>query len=103
MKLKRVLIGLGIGIAGGLYLQKKLSSQYIPAEKALKTIKPVFLSYGNVTGTWIHSEPKWVNLPEYEGDIYEGGFTVVEADNQTSNYSFIINAINGELITAQLV
>lgn len=102
MKLKRVLIGLGLGIAGGYYLQKKFSSQYVPAEKALKTIKPIFLSYGNVSGTWIHSEPKWVSLPEYEGDVYEGGFTIAEPDS-TTNYTFLINAVNGELISAQMV
>jgi predicted small secreted protein len=98
LKYKRLLVGIGLGIAGGVLLKRKLSSQYVQPEKALKTVKPFFRSYGNVTGTWINSEPKWTSTSVHEGDIYEGGFTI-DDNGEQKNYTFMLNAENGELIT----
>ena len=97
MKLKRFMIGVGIGIAAGLLIRNQLEREFIAPEKALKLVKKNLSHSFQLTGSWIHMLPESFNKNELEYTVYRGGVTAASGDKNLQ-YDFVVDAKSGTLL-----
>lgn len=95
---KRVLIGIGIGFAAGMFLSKELQSEKISPEKVLKLVKQNLNEKFHITGSWIHMVPETFEKNEVTYTVYRGGITTTNQEDEVIQYDFIVDAKTGTIL-----
>lgn len=97
MNVKRFLIGMGIGISIGLWLQSKNNTKTITPESALKKVKETMANTYHITGSWIHMVPESINRQSIQYDVYRGGIST-DTDDGTVQYEFLVEKNSGAIL-----
>ncbi|MCK0471276.1 PepSY domain-containing protein [Halalkalibacter sp. APA_J-10(15)] len=97
MTVKRFLLGLGVGVSIGLWLQNKKRPQNITPENALKKVKKAMQPTYHISGSWIHMVPETVTRQSIDYHVYRGGISTVN-DNGTVQYEFLVETNSGTII-----
>lgn len=97
MGLKRLVLGIGIGIAAGMFLRSKLTNEHIAPEKALRIVKQNLEPKMTINGSWIHMIPESFEKNNLEYTVYRGGITTL-TDDSTIQYDFIVDANSGTIL-----
>lgn len=100
MAMKRLITGVGIGLALGYLLRPKIESERISPEHALKEVKRTVAKNHAVSGSWIHMLPEKVEQNHVTYDVYRGGISTT-TDEGTVQYEFLVDSGTGTLINLQ--
>lgn len=95
---KRLLIGISIGFAAGLFLSKELQKDEVSPEKVLKLVKQSLNEKFHITGSWIHMVPENYEKNEMNYTVYRGGITTTNDEDEVVQYDFIVDAKTGTIL-----
>lgn len=92
-------IALGLGFLGGFFLQKSLNRSSLNPEQALSKVKASVKQILTIDGAWIflQKEP-WAN-GRLTYEVYKGGLTEKNKDDEIIHYDFIADAQTGTLLS----
>lgn len=95
---KKTLLGLGVGVAAGVLLQKKVDNvQYVSGATALKNAKAMFKNKSDVIGSWIYMVPEKVERFNISYDVYRAGVNTRQEDT-IKNYELLLDAKTGAIL-----
>ncbi|WP_419095550.1 PepSY domain-containing protein [Alkalihalobacterium alkalicellulosilyticum] len=97
MGMKRFVLGLGIGIAAGMFLKNRTTDNNIQPERALKMVKQNLANKVNITGAWIHMIPESFEKENIDYTVYRGGITTTDNDENTQ-YDFVVDSKTGTIL-----
>ncbi len=98
MNWKSLIIGIGIGAAGGILLSDQIQkSCFISAEKVLKDVKLSFKKEGRVDGSWIGMQPEEYKKHSLTTRVYKGGISR-RINGELEQYEFLADAYTGTVI-----
>lgn len=98
MKWQRFLIGAGLGLMAGLFINRGNANRSISAEKALKIAKNSFSEQiGKVDGSWIHTIPEDYSKDQLAYKVYKGGISFYQ-DNDLIQFEFIVDSTTGAIL-----
>ena len=82
MKKRYWFVGIGVAVIAALMTKKALDEPCLSAEDALEYTKRAFSAKGNVQGAWISASPEIYTYDGREYDVYKGGISVLENDEE---------------------
>lgn len=97
MSFKRFFVGLSIGFAAGLLLNKGIQQEKVSPEKILKTVKQQLQEKYTITGSWIHMIPENYEKNEINYTVYRGGITTTNQD-EVIQFDFVADAKTGTIL-----
>lgn len=97
VNVKRLLVGIGIGVSIGLLLRPSIEQKKLTPEKALKLVKKTVSQTHKITGSWIHMIPEQVTRQNTTYEVYRGGISAKEGDD-TKQYEFLVDRATGTLL-----
>lgn len=97
MKKRYWLVGIGVAISAALMTKKVLDERSLSAEDALEYTKRAFSAKGHVQGAWISASPEVYTYDGREYDVFKGGISVLENDEETT-YQFTVDSETGALL-----
>ncbi|MFC5712829.1 PepSY domain-containing protein [Thalassorhabdus alkalitolerans] len=97
MKIRDILIGVGLGFLAGYLLKDKIGGEHISPEKALKVVKQNVQDHIPVNGSWIHMTPEKYNKDNLVYKVYRGGISSTEQD-ETKQMDFVVDAKTGTIL-----
>lgn len=95
--MKRVSIGLGIGLLIGVLASKACKSDKLSPEQALNKVKATVKQEYIINGSWIHMQPESVDRFGLTYTAYRGGLTSSTVDGPVQ-YEFIADIKTGVLL-----
>ncbi|WP_059103767.1 PepSY domain-containing protein [Shouchella shacheensis] len=98
--MKRVSLGLGIGVVVGFLVSKKIKSDALSPENALKKVKIAVKEEHNVSGSWIHMKPETIERFGLKYSAYRGGLTSPTNDGVVQ-YEFLADTKTGVLLSLE--
>lgn len=98
MNWKSLIIGIGIGFAGG-YAVKEMSAKKasVSAEKVLESVKNLFNQETSISGSWIYMKPEPYEKGYLHHNVYRGGITR-SINGEQEQLEFIADAHTGALL-----
>lgn len=98
MNWKSLIIGIGIGFAGG-YAVKEMTAKKsnVSAEKVLESVKNSFKQDAPISGSWIYMKPEPYEKGYLHHNVYRGGITR-SIDGDQEQLEFIADAQSGALL-----
>lgn len=97
MDWKKLSFSIGLGVLGGIILERQLERRSISPETALKRVKNTVREKYNVDGSWVHMQPEFVERYGLNYDAYHGGITV-STDDQVKHFNFLVDAGTGTVL-----
>lgn len=97
MDWKKLSFSIGLGVLGGIILERQLERRLVSPEKALKHVKSSVREKYDVDGSWVHMQPQAVQRYGLDYDAYHGGITVT-ADDQVKHFNFLVDAGSGTVL-----
>lgn len=97
MKWNHLLLGLGIGLVAGAFVNHKYNKDTISSETALNIVKKAFKEQGPIDGSWIHMKPETINKFNLTYNVYRGGITRTN-DNKVEQYEFLVDSKTGTIL-----
>ncbi|WP_100405148.1 PepSY domain-containing protein [Bacillus solitudinis] len=97
MAIKRLLLGIGIGLAAGYILRPTISGDKISPEQALKQVKKTLTSTYDIQGSWIHMIPEQLERHQIPYEVYRGGVSIKD-ESGTLQYEFLVDTKTGTLL-----
>lgn len=99
---RKVLIGIGIGLAAAYLFRDQLKPAYISSEKALTAVKNAFKEKGPINGSWIYTvRESFINQGE-SYSIYKAGVTRM-AGSDLEQYEAFVDATNGNILHVEQI
>lgn len=97
MKKSYLLAGIGVAVVAALVTKKVLDERSLSAEDALEYTKRAFSAKGHVQGAWISAAPETYSYDGREYDVYKGGISVFENEEEKT-YQFTVDSETGALL-----
>jgi predicted small secreted protein len=97
MGMKRFALGVGLGLAAGIFLTSSLRKDKLSPERALKLAIRTFAPNMNITGSWIHMIPETLEKDHLSYTVYRGGISSSNEDDMTQ-FEFLIDANTGTVL-----
>ncbi|WP_018921765.1 PepSY domain-containing protein [Salsuginibacillus kocurii] len=97
MKIRDLLIGVGLGFAAGYAVKEACAHKTVSPEKALKYVKENVKDSIPVNGSWIHMTPENYEKDELEYTVYKGGISSTQA-GETKQLDFVVDAKTGTIL-----
>ncbi|WP_194841379.1 PepSY domain-containing protein [Salinibacillus xinjiangensis] len=97
MRMRNLLIGLGLGTVVGLAVGRNLPQEKIAPEKVLNMVKRKFKQSGDITGSWIYMRPEPLMRESLHDQVYHGGISR-DIDGENVQYEFYADARTGTII-----
>lgn len=95
--MKRLTLGVGIGVVIGILASKACKSEQLSPEHVLKKVKAVVKQEYIINGSWIHMQPETVDHVGLTYQAYRGGLTSSTVDGPVQ-YEFIADVKSGVLL-----
>ncbi|MGN7287001.1 hypothetical protein ACTHP3_18915 [Shouchella rhizosphaerae] len=98
--MKRLSLGLGVGVLIGVLASKAWKQEQLTPEAVLKRVKATVQQEYMISGSWIHMQPESITRFGLPYEAYRGGITSSTTDGPVQ-YEFLADVKTGVLLDLQ--